>query len=53
VEFHLIQPAEGDTDLAGPSMGFEASRRALRRGYAFTRERLEALGRVFADRFRA
>jgi len=53
VEFHLIQPAGGDADLAGPSMGFEASRRALRRGYAFTRERLEALGRVFADRFRA
>src|SRR2546427_2466223 len=43
-EFHLIQPGQGDTPLFGPSMGFEASRAALRYGYGSTKEWLEGQG---------
>ena len=52
VEFHLIQPGDDSSPLFGPSMGFEASRAALRFGYTSTRERLDELGAVFRDRFR-
>ena len=38
VEFHLIQPDSRSSPLAGPSMGFEASRAALRFGYASVKE---------------
>jgi len=41
VEFHLIQPNPTPSPLVGPSMGFEASRAALRFGYASVREWLE------------
>jgi predicted acylesterase/phospholipase RssA len=42
--FHLLQPTQ-DTDLLfGPSMGFEASRAALRFGYSSTRTWLDAQG---------
>lgn len=43
-EFFLIQPPRTCTLLFGPSMGFEASRRALRYGYDSTREWLEGQG---------
>jgi predicted acylesterase/phospholipase RssA len=52
VEFHLIQPSNDSTLLFGPSMGFEASRAALRFGYASTRERLDELGPAFLDQFK-
>ena len=32
LEIHLVQPPAGSTPLFGPSMGFEASRLALRYG---------------------
>jgi NTE family protein len=38
VEFHLIQPDSRPSPLSGPSMGFEASRAALRFGYASIKE---------------
>jgi hypothetical protein len=38
VEFHLIQPDPTPSPLVGPSMGFEASRAALRFGYASVKE---------------
>ena len=38
VEVHLIQPDSTPSPLAGPSMGFEASRAALRFGYMSVRE---------------
>jgi NTE family protein len=38
VELHLIQPESRPSPLAGPSMGFEASRAALRFGYASVKE---------------
>src|SRR6266581_1804292 len=43
-EFHLIQPTRDDTPLFGPSMGFEASRAALRFGYESTKEWLAGQG---------
>jgi len=43
-EFHLIQPGREETPLFGPSMGFEASRAALRYGYESTREWLDGQG---------
>jgi NTE family protein len=43
-EFFLIQPAQSKTPLFGPSMGFEASRAALRFGYESTLEWLDAHG---------
>ena len=43
-EFHLIQPTRDETPLFGPSMGFEASRAALRYGYESTKEWLTDQG---------
>jgi predicted acylesterase/phospholipase RssA len=42
--FHLLQPAQDTELLFGPSMGFEASRAALRFGYSSTRAWLDAQG---------
>jgi len=42
--FFLLQPPRTGTPLFGPSMGFEASRAALRFGYASTRAWLQAHG---------
>jgi predicted acylesterase/phospholipase RssA len=42
--FYLLQPPRTNTLLFGPSMGFEASRAALRYGYASTKEWLEQQG---------
>lgn len=36
-EFFLIQPSQADAPMFGPSMGFDASRAALRFGYESTR----------------
>lgn len=44
VEFFLIQPGAKDSPLFGPSMGFEASRAALRFGRVTTREWLSGEG---------
>ena len=38
VELHLLQPDPAPSPLVGPSMGFEASRAALRFGYTSIRE---------------
>src|SRR5712691_10520187 len=43
-EFFLIQPSLAEAPLFGPSMGFEASRAALRFGYESTREWLDEHG---------
>jgi predicted acylesterase/phospholipase RssA len=43
-EFHLIQPSRDQTPMGGPSMGFEASRAALRFGYESTKEWLAGQG---------
>jgi predicted acylesterase/phospholipase RssA len=43
-EFHLLQPSQDTTLLFGPSMGFQASRTALRFGYTSTRTWLEEQG---------
>lgn len=42
--FHLLQPTHDTELLFGPSMGFEASRAALRFGYDSTRAWLDAQG---------
>jgi predicted acylesterase/phospholipase RssA len=42
--FYLLQPPRTNTLLFGPSMGFEASRKALRYGYSSTKEWLEQQG---------
>ena len=42
--FYLLQPPRTNNLLFGPSMGFEASRAALRYGYTSTKEWLEAQG---------
>ena len=52
VEFHLIQPDPQPSPLIGPSMGFEASRAALRLGYTSVRDWLSGAGAAFAARFR-
>ena len=52
VEFHLVQPESKRSPLVGPSMGFEASRAALRYGHASVTEWLAGDGAVFAARFR-
>ena len=44
VLWHLIQPPADSTPLFGPSMGFEASRRALQFGYTATQEWLAERG---------
>ena len=43
-EFFLIQPSQANAPMFGPSMGFEASRAALRFGYESTREWLAGQG---------
>ena len=40
VEVHVIQPDPTPSPLRGPSMGFEASRAALRFGYTTVKEHL-------------
>jgi NTE family protein len=52
VELHLVQPESQAPPLVGPSMGFEASRAALRYGFASVTEWLAGDGAVFAARFR-
>jgi predicted acylesterase/phospholipase RssA len=42
--FYLLQPPRTNTLLFGPSMGFEASRAALRYGYTSTQEWLDEQG---------
>jgi predicted acylesterase/phospholipase RssA len=42
--FHLLQPSRDTALLSGPSMGFEASRTALRYGYTSTHEWLAEQG---------
>jgi NTE family protein len=49
--FFLLQPPRTATPLFGPCMGFEASRAALRFGYASTREWLETHGNPLLQRF--
>jgi predicted acylesterase/phospholipase RssA len=44
LDVHLLQPGPGDTPLFGPSMGFEASRLALRFGRDSVREWLATEG---------
>lgn len=41
VDFHLIQPEPEPSPMVGPSMGFEASRAALRFGYASVKAWIE------------
>lgn len=43
-DFFLIQPPRTSTPMFGPSMGFEASRAALRYGYASTKAWLDMQG---------
>jgi len=43
-EFFLIQPAQADAAMLGPSMGFDASRAALRFGYESTKAWLAGHG---------
>lgn len=52
VELYLVQPESQAPPLVGPSMGFEASRAALRFGHASVSEWLQGGGAAFADRFR-
>ncbi len=49
-EFFLIQPSQAEAPLFGPSMGFEASRAALRFGYDATREWLGGEGAALLRR---
>jgi len=51
VEIFLLQPEAKESPLFGPSMGFEASRVALRFGYLSTRTWLEEQGAAFMRRF--
>lgn len=51
VEFFLFQPEAKESPLFGPSMGFQASRAALRFGYVTTKEWLQTKGAVFIRRF--
>jgi predicted acylesterase/phospholipase RssA len=52
-EFHLIQPPRTCTLLFGPSMGFEASRKALRYGYESTNAWLDTQGAGLVRRLMA
>jgi len=52
VEIHLVQPESKGSPLRGPSMGFEASRAALRYGYASVTDWLTNEGAAFAAAFR-
>jgi predicted acylesterase/phospholipase RssA len=51
VEIYLVQPPALDTPLFGPSMGFEASRLALRFGHDSVGEWLEGAGLTLRRRF--
>ena len=51
VEIFLLQPEAKESPLFGPSMGFEASRAALRFGYRSTKKWLEEQGVAFIRRF--
>lgn len=53
VEFFLFQPDAKDSPLFGPSMGFDASRAALRFGYVTAKEWLQTKGAIFIRRFSA
>jgi predicted acylesterase/phospholipase RssA len=53
VEIHLVQPPALDTPLFGPSMGFEASRQALRFGHDSVGKWLEGEGAILRKRFAA
>ena len=46
-----VQPPPNGTPLFGPAMGFDASRAALRYGYASAREWLAADGANLTRRF--
>lgn len=48
--FFLLQPPRGKSPLFGPSMGFEASRAALRYGYSSTLAWLEEQGAGLLER---
>lgn len=48
---HLVQPRADGAPVFGPSMGFEASRQALRFGYTSTREWVAAQGAALKRRF--
>jgi len=50
-EIMVIQPEPRPSPLVGPSMGFEASRAALRYGYRTVREWLDGAGGPVAARF--
>ena len=50
-DFFLLQPPRTDTPLFGPSMGFEASRAALRFGYTSTRAWLQTDGSPLLQHF--
>jgi len=52
VEFSLIQPEFKPSPLVGPSMGFEASRAALRYGHSSVTEWLAGEGEPVAVRFK-
>ena len=52
VELHLIQPEFKPSPLIGPSMGFEASRAALRYGFTSVTEWLDGEGKPLSIRFR-
>jgi NTE family protein len=51
VEVHLVQPPPLDTPLFGPSMGFEASRQALRFGHDSVEKWLVEEGAALRRRF--
>jgi predicted acylesterase/phospholipase RssA len=53
LEIHLLEPPPGGTPLFGPSMGFEASRRALRFGREATLDWLVTEGGVLRRAFGA
>ena len=52
VELYLVQPESKVSPLVGHSMGFEASRAALRYGHTSVTEWLAGAGAAFAARFR-
>jgi hypothetical protein len=47
----VIQPEPKPSPLVGPSMGFEASRTALRYGYSTVKDWLAGPGAAIASRF--
>ncbi len=53
VEIYVLQPDPRPSPLVGPSMGFEASRSALRYGYGTVKEWLVGPGAAVAARFSA